>query len=281
MPIFIENWIRRAKPDYFSMFVNAWLPFNAWYMNMFYDESFGRTTDKDIISHIRTTDNRYKAKILALLRGNTNESNEFKELIGHLHLALEANPLPDDNHRVSFSRTCISNTTNSRLECTKSFGPYIYKCVYDRSQKRGSKRIKCEVISKKTTHTKYVIEQFDWNDAEFVQLPDFIAIEDRMIQDKLKIYYAEINPNKPTNIVCVVSKNPDGTIIQPRHSIAIASHLGVYFQDDMDKIAQVLIQLLYDLRCKLFHAEINPVECYQEVYKYAFEIHYMLIKYLE
>ena len=29
----IKDWIGRSEPDYYMMFVKAWIPFNAWYIN--------------------------------------------------------------------------------------------------------------------------------------------------------------------------------------------------------------------------------------------------------
>lgn len=278
MAVDIEKWIKRATPDYFSMFINAWLPFNAWYMDLFYDESIHRTTDKDIISHIRNSDNRYKTKILALLRGDNDESRKFKALLGGLHVALESDPIPNNDHRIGFSRMCISTPAGNIFQNVQSFGSYTYKCLYDRSRPRGTKRVVCEVINKKNSHTKYLVEQNEWDELEFVKLPDYLSIGEQTIRDKLLEYYMEINPYKPENIVCLAERRPDGTFVKPKRSIEINSSAGLYFVDDCDKVAQVLIQLLYELRCKLFHGEMAPLECFQDTYKYAFEIQLMLIK---
>lgn len=278
MAVDIDKWVNRATPDYFSMYINAWLPYNAWYMDKFYDDSIHRTTDKDIISHIRNSDNRYKTKILALLRGDDDESRNFKALLGRLHSALELDPIPNNDHRIGFNRTCIITPAGNLFQKMQHFGSYTYKCVYDRSLPRGTKRVKCEVISKKTTRTKYIVEQNEWDDIEFVKLPDYLSIREDAIRNKLLESYMEINPYKPENIVYVADKRQDGTFIKPRRSIEINSSAGIYFVDDCDKVAQVLIQLLYELRCKLFHGEMDPLECFQNIYKCAFEIQLMLIK---
>ena len=51
--IHLQNWINWSKPDFYSMFVKSWIPFNAWYMDGFYDESSGRTRDRDILDYLK------------------------------------------------------------------------------------------------------------------------------------------------------------------------------------------------------------------------------------
>ncbi len=36
--------------------------------------------------------------------------------------------------------------------------------------------------------------------------------------------------------------------------------------------------MLYELRCKLFHGELDPTEANQDIYKYAYNIQNLLIK---
>ena len=56
MSIYIDKWLDKAKIDYFQMFIQAWIPFNAWYMREFYDESTGRKSDSDIMYYIGHND---------------------------------------------------------------------------------------------------------------------------------------------------------------------------------------------------------------------------------
>lgn len=65
----INNWIDRAELDYYTMFIKTWIPFNAWYMRDFYDESVNRTSDKSIIEFLNSNSNKYRDKIKSLLRG--------------------------------------------------------------------------------------------------------------------------------------------------------------------------------------------------------------------
>lgn len=82
----IGNWIDRAEPDFYMMFIKAWIPFNAWYMTNFYDEPSGIVTDRAIINHIKSNDNTFVRRIKSLLRGNDSVSLEFKHALGKLEM---------------------------------------------------------------------------------------------------------------------------------------------------------------------------------------------------
>ena len=70
---------------------------------------------------------------------------------------------------------------------------------------------------------------------------------------------------------------PDGTKQRPAHAIEISKDLDVYFIDDKEKIAKVLIRLLYQLRCEIFHGSLLPSSNNMEVYEHAYKIQYQLI----
>ena len=75
----INKWIKRAELDYYTMFIKTWIPFNAWYMRDFYDDSITppRTSDKAIIDYLNSNSNKYRDKIKRLLRGTDDVAKEF------------------------------------------------------------------------------------------------------------------------------------------------------------------------------------------------------------
>jgi len=36
MPIHVDSWLKRAEAGYYMMFVRAWIPFYAWFMDVYY-----------------------------------------------------------------------------------------------------------------------------------------------------------------------------------------------------------------------------------------------------
>ena len=105
----ISKWIDKSEPDFYTLFIKAWIPYNSWYMCNFYDEDATpkRTSDKDIINYIKSNSNAYKDKIITLLRNSDEESELFRLLISKLHYQLESTPIPNTNERIAFSSICI------------------------------------------------------------------------------------------------------------------------------------------------------------------------------
>ena len=50
----ISKWIDKSEPDFYTLFIKAWIPYNSWYMCNFYDEDATpkRTSDIDIINYM-------------------------------------------------------------------------------------------------------------------------------------------------------------------------------------------------------------------------------------
>jgi len=70
--IHINSWIEKAQMDFYTMFIKAWIPFNAWYLKEFYDEGSNRISDKNIIDYLKSNSNKYRDKIISLLKGTDN-----------------------------------------------------------------------------------------------------------------------------------------------------------------------------------------------------------------
>ena len=47
---------------------------------------------------------------------------------------------------------------------------------------------------------------------------------------------------------------------------------GIHFVNDTEKIAKALIEIIYSLRCLLFHGELVPREEYNKIYESAYYI---------
>ncbi|MCX2476923.1 hypothetical protein OQZ33_21495 [Pedobacter sp. MC2016-05] len=61
-------------------------------------------------------------------------------------------------------------------------------------------------------------------------------------------------------------------------SMIIDETRNLYFVKDYELIAKVIIQMLYELRCKLFHGELDPIAANLGIYQHAFHIQKTLIK---
>lgn len=274
----INNWIDRAELDYYTMFIKTWIPFNAWYMRDFYDDSITppRTSDKSIIDFLNSNSNKYRDKIKSLLRGNDDVSKEFVRLIGKLHYELEAHSVPDYENRISFST--INLVKNNTKTFSKNSGSYTYFVEFKDQLPKTQKRWFCEVQRKSNNQTLHRVDLFEWSLDSLNNDPDFIALPENDMRIQIRDAFLMINPRKPIIIIVPPKRKANGTYTQPNNSILIDEKNHLYFSDDYDLVSKVIVQLIYELRCKLFHGELDPTEANLGIYENAYNIQKILIK---
>ncbi|MBL7682744.1 MAG: hypothetical protein JNK00_05250 [Flavipsychrobacter sp.] len=275
----ISNWIDRAESaiDYYSLFIKTWIPFNAWYMHNYYDDTSNpkRDTDAAIINHINSTTNIYRDKIKSLLRGSNESSVRFKLLLGKLHSALEANSIPDYENRISFSTICLSK--NSFKTHSQSLKTFTYFVEFKDQYPKLTKRWFLEVQKRSNNQTIHRVELFNWSLTELQGNDDFNAIPEQEKRDQLRDAFQKINPKKPITII-IPPKIKRSNPTQPSNSIVIDPTINLYFTNDHDLVSKVIVQMIYELRCKLFHGELNPNDANSHIYEFAYEIQKTLIK---
>lgn len=276
----ISNWIDRAEvvTDYYTLFIKSWIPYNAWYMHNFYDDDSTpkRNSDASIIAHINSNSNRYRDKIKSLLRGVDDRSKEFCKLLADLHFELEGNPIPDFENRISFSTVnLIRNTVKTFSQHT---GNYTYFVEFKDQLPKTQKRWFLEVQKRRNNQTLHRIELHDWSNEELNEDPDYIGLPDSIMKSQLRLAFQIINPRKPIEIILQPKRSSAGKIIQPSNSIVIDNSRNLFFTDDLDLVSKAIVQLLYELRCKLFHGELNPVQAFEGIYEHAYRIQKILIK---
>ncbi len=275
--MYIREWLNIAQIDYFSMFIKAWIPFNAWYMAHYYDESQHRTSDRTIIDHICKTDNHYRARIMSLLQNGDAESLSFQQKLANIQKKLLEHPMPSIEKQLTLDTVYMEQIYTTDIVKIGRYRIYDIKCSYTRSLPRGSKRIKCEVIRRSSNHTKYLIEQSEWSKTEFETINEYRDIHNDLLRNAIIDVYEQINPQYPTKITCSLIRRGDEEIV-PRNSIRMGEKDSIYITNNIELVATVVINLLYELRCKLFHGEVDPLEVYQPIYQYAYEIQMMLNK---
>lgn len=273
--IYLQEWINKSELDYYTMFVKAWIPFNAWYMDNFYDEVIQRTTDRKIIDFIKGNSNRYRDKIISLLRSNDEISQDFKLLLSNLHYELERHPIPNEDERISFHTTNINK--NNLPSHVIPFGHYDYKVEFRHTLPKTTKRWICQIISKRGGNTIHYVDLFNWSLQELHSNQDYIKIPNDKKQ-YLDMCFAEMNPKKPEIIILNPITNQQGLYTQPNSSIEIDKKKNLYFINNYELVSKVIIEILYELRCKLFHGELHPISANLGIYKYAYQIQNILIK---
>ncbi|WP_185260133.1 hypothetical protein [Elizabethkingia anophelis] len=199
----IRNWIDRAEllQDYYILFVKSWIPFNAWYMHNFYDDTTTpkRDTDSSIINYINSTSNTYRDKIKSFLRGTDEASLQFKKLISDLHFELEAKPIPDYENRISLST--INLTKNNIKTHSQSSGRHTYFVEFKDQLQRTQKRWFLEVQKKSNNQTLHRVELHSWSLEELNNDIDYNAIPENEMKNQLRDAFTYINPKKPIVLI--------------------------------------------------------------------------------
>lgn len=274
----ISKWIEKSEPDFYTLFIKAWIPYNSWYMHNFYDEDATpkRTSDKDIIGYIKNNSNVYKDKIISLLRNTDDESNNFKLLISNMYYQLENTPIPNINEKISFNSICISDNANSKGPWTLNESGFSVSGKKDETLPRASARWIFEVIDNRTTRTISRISLMKCSLTELHSNNDFNSLANKY-KSSVEKCLNEIDPNKKISVV-LQPERKRGKYTAPPDSICINSQNNLYFTNNLEEVSKSIIQILYELRCKLFHGEIEPSDTNSGVFEQAFYIQRVLIK---
>jgi hypothetical protein len=189
-----------------------------------------------------------------------------------LHRALLLHAIPDTTEPITFKTTTI-------FDAPALIQQDYYKGHYKIERTpRGGNNYNYEVLLEdKNTHAVKYTNRFQTCDARLLNAdPNFMRLSETM-RNKLVEEFIAVGIKAPRNVVLDPIVTADGNR-KPQHSIELGSYDKQYFIDDKDKIAQVLIQLLYNLRCQIFHGSLDPTEANMVVYQHAYHIQLMLIK---
>ena len=248
MPEYIANitrWKERAKIDFFTEFVKAWIPFNAWY-NQSYSNA---NSDREIINEIKF-DSCVKTKIKRLLEGSDDTSNEFKSFIAKFHRILEELELKNNGFNVNFTSVVVEKNdyNNDKFE----YRGIKYQSLFDRSQ---NKYIATITNAARTKIFNYIHDKYNYNHFESeVEQCNISANQKGYIKE----YFKKINPYIPINLI-----TSDNEYIE----------IGNYkYVNNTDLISKAIIENLYSLRCMLFHGSIEPTQDTEVLYESAYYI---------
>lgn len=261
LKLHIDNWITRAEPDFYTMFIKAWIPFNAWYFTEY-------STKKDSIAlkEIRNTRNKIRNRIEALLSNEDLDSKTFRFNLSKLHIELESRRIMNYGQIVSFKNILIEDYLPSVATDNDRKGN-IYKAIPDKN--KGYRAVILDKSSK--TLLDKTFNPYDLN--ALISDAQYIALSDVKVKEKIRLCYAAINPSNPISII--TNSNIKSEFI------LLDTDLKIKMVNDTELIAKSLINILYTLRCLLFHGELDPSETNQPIYENAFHILKALIKELK
>ena len=246
-----EKWKSLADVDYFTQFVKAWIPFNAWYKNYFPELD----SDRKAIDEIESKSNKFRDKLSSLINGSDNESSLFKTHVAKLHYELGRKYIWNKyGERLSFDAIVIE--WNSQKIETFSRSNMTYRV--ERGP-RGTKENNIEISITSTTGVKFTYLQINGYDFEDVKrCPDFIRLSQAQ-QKSIEECYKNVNPRKPINLLTA----------DPNDYIEMGNFKFVH---DPDLLCKAIIEILYNLRNALFHGEIVPDRDTLRVYEPAYHL---------
>ena len=254
-----EKWKTLASIDYFTHFVKAWIPFNAWYKN-YYPQL---RTDREAINEIKSHPNKFRNKFISLLDGSSNESIFFKNRISELHLELERKHVYNKSSRINFESIVIEKNPQKQYLLLKR--NLTYKVEREISG-RANKEIDIFVIQQNGNYKFSYTQINGFNIQELTSHRDYLRLSNTQ-QENLCICYEEINPSKPCNLIT--------------HDYSSSLKMGnIHFINDKEILCKGIIEILYKLRNILFHGEIIPDRDTNKVYEPAYHILYTLIQVL-
>jgi hypothetical protein len=99
--------LAELQVDYFTQFIKAWIPFNAWFSTSYLNEN----TDREILTRIKNENNDFRNKMILYLTRTDSESLDFLNQVGKLHFELENIIIPSLERRITFTNVVIEKNT--------------------------------------------------------------------------------------------------------------------------------------------------------------------------
>lgn len=259
-----DRWllIANGEFEYPILFIKSWLPFNAWYCNNYPQH---KNKDRVILDTMKQDNNLFITRIIALLENLDEDSVIFKSNLVKLHNYLESYKVPSAINNISFKslnfrenpKTTFVKTYrnhNYKVEIITPVSPHFYRIRIDIFQPGGATMFTY-------SHTKY-----DRN--HLINDPNFTGLS-QTNKNIILIGFDSINPKLKESLI--VSKKSD----------SLQSISTILFINDSLLLAQAVIEVLYNVRCILFHGEIQPSKDNLKIYEPAFYMLKQLIKSLD
>jgi hypothetical protein len=264
----LKRWRDAADVDWFSQFIKAWIPFNAWMT-----DTFGDLPDRELLDHVKTGGNVVFNRIVPMLslqlRPARDTPNAWQDdspmaadvrlQVAELHRLLQACLVEGGRGRVSFETVDIG--ANPKLEEIQTKRTRTFRVRRDHPAKG---EITLE-ISATQTQTAFALT-----------LPNY---DRRALEDD--VHFQALKVEQRTKLLGMFDS------VAPRRVITVLAQHGareramygeIAFIGDGGKVFSALIEILYGLRNALFHGSITPNDTHNEIYKPAYHLVMRLVQ---
>lgn len=252
----LKGWRDAAEIDWFSHFIKAWIPFNAWLTN-----TFGDLSDRELLDMLKAGSNTVFNKIVPMLDpGNdtSQDAKEFRLQVAELHRLLQGCIVEGRKGRISFENVDIGKNTHK--DDTRDYFKITYRVRRDRPAKEA---ILAEVHDSKGicffsfAQEYYKREELE-TDYKFTQL-------NQVQRGQILCCYEAIRPRIVESVLA-------------KHGHRSFTYGNTDFVNDPKKIFRALVDICYALRNTLFHGSITPTQPHNEIYEPAYNIAMRLVR---
>lgn len=246
-----DRWLLLSDVDYLGQFVKAWLAFNAWYRG-----AYSESQDRKIINEFKWQVNPVLSKLRPLLsNGGSEDAQQFRGDVGLLHHRLQNYELhtgKDSNkERISFQRVYLRDNPPSKIK--EHHGGF--EITVERGATGG---MRSTVVNRSgnvilnETQQRYSLLEVEGS-ASFAKLTP-------RLQGFLRGIYG-LPAMAPREIADLT------------YGEEAAISCGSYeFRCSPDRLFAGVVEVVYLMRCTLFHGELTPTKDAGLVYEPAYGI---------
>lgn len=260
----IRTWADSTTPDYPILYVTRWIPFNAWYVSL-----TGVAKDADSIRYLKEhPSNDLYNRIRFLITGPTKEFEclQFRHEMFELEKCLKNRDFPSLLTPVYFGIVEMGKNPDSEKRIV--YNGYAYKAKRYKENEDPHHPNKSVVITiEKLGTTPPSIDTINLNKHNRDDLELKLTGSTRYKREqKQKIWevFKMVEPN-----ITVNTKDTSNGIIRIGNS---------RFCNNMDAISAMIVDVLYELRCKAAHGEIEYNSRIIPIYEHAFNMLNLITK---
>lgn len=233
----VRQWLDQSDIDFFTHFVKAWIPFNAWFR-----DSYGPTVrERDILEKVKSDGNRMRSRVMAQLTAPGADGERLRNHIAGLHRNLSSDPLEDrQKRRIALETVCIGRNPATYAEQERYGNTYRVE-----RQQGASLAVNCTITNRAGAIKAALVVDGPWDVDRLVGNGEFQKLPPNK-QAILLACFREANPFLFRNLLADASERD------------VIMMDGYRFVSDCAAIFAGLVDALYGMRNLLFHGELVP-----------------------
>ncbi len=233
----VRQWLDQSDIDFFTHFVKAWIPFNAWFRDV-----YGATvSEREILEKVKSDGNRMRSRIETQIALQGADGERLRNHIAGLHRNLSSDPLENRRkRRIELERVCVGRNSKCIAENSRHGSAY-------RVERRDGRNAKVEAVITSRAHkvTATVTVDGPWDPETFADDQEFQKLEPNK-QAVLLACFRDVDPFVFRSLLA--DANERNVIMMD----------GYRFVNDRSAIFAGLVDVLYEMRNLLFHGELVP-----------------------